>query len=248
VIPCSSSTERRGRGTASGAHSTADLARVAGRDRHVAGARTARESRRPLRAGVRARTADAGPHPLRGPRDHPRPGRRHRGRRRQPRPGGPRDLHRVLGFTKTCSSAGTPWSGRRIVERLESGFSPLPRAPRSEGADRRHPLGRRAADARDRPRLMTRPRLLSSTSPRSGWRPDPRARDLPGDSAHQTRTGVAVLLVEQNARRALALASADMCSRPGGSSHRHQRGAHVRSARPHCLPRGSIGVRNDVAG
>ena len=105
---------------------------------------------------------------------------------------------------------GGLWRARR------AGAAPATRAevyelfpPLAERADAagRHPVRRRAPDARDRPRADGRARgCCCSTSRRSGWRRGSSRRSWRSLRELRDEHGLTVLLVEQNARSALSVA------------------------------------------
>ena len=91
---------------------------------------------------------------------------------------------------------------RRDLERVYALFPMLERAQPAAGE---HALGRRAADAGDRPRADGRPKLLLLDEPSVGIAHRLKVQIFQAIRAIQ-RGGTAVLLVEQDARTTMAVA------------------------------------------
>ena len=84
--------------------------------------------------------------------------------------------------------------------------------------------------------LMSQPRLLMLDEPSAGLSPR-YVLEIFEQIVKINKAGVGILMVEQNARQALAFASRASCSPPAEPLHRHRRRAHRRSRSRQELPR-----------
>ena len=142
---------------------------------------------------------------------------------------------------RTCGWSPSP---RHAEDEISSGaFTLVPAARRAPRPARRHAVRRRAADARDGARAGDRPGGAAARRAVDGARAEDRRASSTRSSARSRRRGVSVLVVEQFARLALAVAQYAVVMRPAAS----RRSASRRTSRPSCPPPTSE-VRHDAPG
>ena len=150
-------------------------------------------------------------------------------------PRGPGHLPQPLGRARTCGCSPSPTKHARQGD-PRADLRPVPPAGRAAQAARRPAVRRRAADARHGPRAVDRPGAAAcSTSCRWGSRPR-SSRSSTASSPRSPAPGVSVLVVEQFARRALAVAQYAVVM-VGGRVTAVGEPADIAGRAVRCLPR-----------
>ena len=127
------------------------------------------------------------------------------------------------------------------LDRSSASMALFPRLRERAEQSRQQALGRRAADAGDRPRLMTNPDLLLMDEPTEGLAPLLVARGGAGDRPSSSARGLCILLVEQNLPMAARGGRPRARAEPRGRSSTRDAGrAAGRRGREVTLPRRGV--------